>query len=155
MLAEANQWPADVVDYFGGAMPLAFQFGHAAAFMAIRREDATPLAEIIAGPPIPRNAQRPVPPQPRRADAQMVSDERDWRYATDRACANPDRRLAPVPTPSRQIRDDGILAKRRAVALRRRDRDGRQHHRRPRRPHADADTTFGGFSRRLQLYRRR
>ena len=61
MLAEANQWPADVVDYFGDGdeCHMAFQFPvMPRLFMAIRREDATPLAEIIAQtPPIPDNAQ--------------------------------------------------------------------------------------------------
>ena len=61
MLAEANQWPADVVDYFGDGdeCHMAFQFPvMPRLFMAIRREDATPVAEIIAQtPPIPDNAQ--------------------------------------------------------------------------------------------------
>ena len=61
LLAEANQWPADVVDYFGDGdeCHMAFQFPvMPRLFMAIRREDATPVADIIEQtPPIPDNAQ--------------------------------------------------------------------------------------------------
>jgi maltose alpha-D-glucosyltransferase/alpha-amylase len=61
LLAEANQWPADVVDYFGDGdeCHMAFQFPiMPRLFMGIRREDATPLVDIIEQtPPIPDNAQ--------------------------------------------------------------------------------------------------
>ncbi len=61
LLAEANQWPADVVHYFGEGdeCHMAFQFPvMPRLFMAIRREDATPIAEIIEQiPPIPDNCQ--------------------------------------------------------------------------------------------------
>src|SRR3954466_7216194 len=87
MLAEANQWPADVVDYFGDGdeCHMAFQFPvMPRLFMAIRREDATPLAEIIAQtPPIPENAQWGL--FLRNHDEltlEMVSDEeRDYMWA--------------------------------------------------------------------------
>jgi maltose alpha-D-glucosyltransferase / alpha-amylase len=61
LLAEANQWPADVVAYLGvgDECHMAFQFPiMPRLFMAIRREDAAPIADIIEQtPPIPANAQ--------------------------------------------------------------------------------------------------
>jgi maltose alpha-D-glucosyltransferase / alpha-amylase len=61
LLAEANQWPADVVDYFGKGdeCHMAFHFPvMPRMFMAARREDATPILEILdQTPPIPGNCQ--------------------------------------------------------------------------------------------------
>jgi maltose alpha-D-glucosyltransferase/alpha-amylase len=61
LLAEANQWPADVVHYFGDGdeCHMAFQFPvMPRLFLSIRREDATPLVDIIEQtPPIPDNCQ--------------------------------------------------------------------------------------------------
>jgi maltose alpha-D-glucosyltransferase / alpha-amylase len=61
LLAEANQWPADVVDYFGDGdeCHMAFHFPvMPRMFMAARREDATPILEILdRTPPIPDNCQ--------------------------------------------------------------------------------------------------
>ncbi|HEV3375813.1 MAG TPA: maltose alpha-D-glucosyltransferase [Thermoleophilaceae bacterium] len=61
LLAEANQWPADVVDYFGAGdeCHMAFHFPvMPRMFMAARREDATPILEILdQTPPIPNNCQ--------------------------------------------------------------------------------------------------
>jgi maltose alpha-D-glucosyltransferase/alpha-amylase len=61
LLAEANQWPADVVDYFGDGdeCQMAFHFPvMPRMFMAARREDATPILEILdQTPPIPDNCQ--------------------------------------------------------------------------------------------------
>jgi maltose alpha-D-glucosyltransferase/alpha-amylase len=61
LLAEANQWPADVVDYFGDGdeCHMAFHFPvMPRMFMATRREDATPILEILdQTPPIPDNCQ--------------------------------------------------------------------------------------------------
>jgi maltose alpha-D-glucosyltransferase / alpha-amylase len=61
LLAEANQWPADVVDYFGDGdeCHMAFHFPvMPRMFMAARREDATPILEILEQtPPIPDNCQ--------------------------------------------------------------------------------------------------
>jgi maltose alpha-D-glucosyltransferase / alpha-amylase len=61
LLAEANQWPADVVDYFGDGdeCHMAFHFPvMPRMFMAARREDATPILEILdRTPPIPQNCQ--------------------------------------------------------------------------------------------------
>jgi maltose alpha-D-glucosyltransferase / alpha-amylase len=61
LLAEANQWPSDVVDYFGDGdeCQMAFHFPvMPRMFMAARREDATPILEILdQTPPIPDNCQ--------------------------------------------------------------------------------------------------
>ncbi len=74
LLAEANQWPDDVVDYFGDGdeCHMAFHFPvMPRMFMALRREDATPICEILEQHP--RDSGQlpvgPLPPQPRRADA--------------------------------------------------------------------------------------
>jgi maltose alpha-D-glucosyltransferase / alpha-amylase len=87
LLAEANQWPADVVDYFGEGdeCHMAFQFPvMPRLFMAIRREDATPVVDIIEQTPaIPENAQWGL--FLRNHDEltlEMVSDEeRDYMWA--------------------------------------------------------------------------
>jgi maltose alpha-D-glucosyltransferase/alpha-amylase len=61
LLAEANQWPEDVVEYFGDGdeCHMAFHFPvMPRMFMSVRREDATPLYEILdRTPTIPDNAQ--------------------------------------------------------------------------------------------------
>jgi len=61
LLAEANQWPEDVVAYFGDGdeCHMAFHFPvMPRMFMSLRREDATPIIEILdRTPPIPVNAQ--------------------------------------------------------------------------------------------------
>ena len=64
LLAEANQWPEDVVAYFGdpetGAeCHMAFHFPvMPRMFMAVRREEATPIYEILERTPdIPETAQ--------------------------------------------------------------------------------------------------
>jgi maltose alpha-D-glucosyltransferase / alpha-amylase len=63
LLAEANQWPEDVVEYYGKGdgdeCHMAFHFPvMPRMFMSLRREDATPMAEILQRtPPIPRTAQ--------------------------------------------------------------------------------------------------
>jgi maltose alpha-D-glucosyltransferase/alpha-amylase len=61
LLAEANQWPEDVVQYFGEGdeCHMAFHFPvMPRMFMALRREDATPILEILARTPeIPENCQ--------------------------------------------------------------------------------------------------
>ena len=62
LLAEANQWPEDVVAYFGTPedpeFHMAFHFPlMPRMFMALRREDRLPLVEIMARTPvIPENA---------------------------------------------------------------------------------------------------
>src|SRR5436305_1658925 len=61
LLAEANQWPEDVVDYFGDGdeCQMCFHFPvMPRMFMALRREDATPVYEILdRTPQIPGNCQ--------------------------------------------------------------------------------------------------
>jgi len=61
LLAEANQWPADLVDYFGDGdeCHMCFHFPlMPRLFMAVRREQRFPLAEIIAHTPeIPEGCQ--------------------------------------------------------------------------------------------------
>jgi maltose alpha-D-glucosyltransferase/alpha-amylase len=61
LLAEANQWPTDVRPYFGDGdeFHMAFHFPlMPRLFMALRREDRTPIIEILARTPaIPENCQ--------------------------------------------------------------------------------------------------
>lgn len=62
LLSEANQWPEDVREYFGNdgdEMHMAFHFPvMPRLFMALRKQDTTPIREILARTPaIPQNAQ--------------------------------------------------------------------------------------------------
>jgi maltose alpha-D-glucosyltransferase/alpha-amylase len=61
LLAEANQWPRDVVQYFGNGdeFHMCFNFPlMPRMFMALRREDATPIIDIVKQlPAIPENCQ--------------------------------------------------------------------------------------------------
>ena len=61
LLAEANQWPEDVVEYFGDGdeCHMAFHFPvMPRMFMSLRREEALPMIEILdRTPAIPTNAQ--------------------------------------------------------------------------------------------------
>ena len=91
LLAEANQWPADVVEYFGDAevggdeCHMAFHFPlMPRIFMAVRRESRFPISEILAQTPeIPSNCQWGI--FLRNHDEltlEMVTDEeRDYMYA--------------------------------------------------------------------------
>ena len=87
LLAEANQWPADVVHYFGigDECHMAFQFPvMPRMFMGLRREDATPIVEILEHTPdIPDTCQWGL--FLRNHDEltlEMVTDdERDYMYA--------------------------------------------------------------------------
>jgi len=87
LLAEANQWPSDVVQYFGNGeeCQMAFHFPvMPRMFMAVRREEAVPIYEVLAQtPPIPENCQWGL--FLRNHDEltlEMVSDdERDYMYA--------------------------------------------------------------------------
>ena len=87
LLAEANQWPADVVEYFGDGdeCHMAFQFPvMPRMFMSLRREEATPILDILRQTPaIPGNAQWGL--FLRNHDEltlEMVTDdERDYMYA--------------------------------------------------------------------------
>jgi maltose alpha-D-glucosyltransferase/alpha-amylase len=87
MLAEANQWPADVVDYFGDGdeCHMCFHFPlMPRMFMALRREQRYPMTEILAQTPdIPDGAQWGI--FLRNHDEltlEMVTDEeRDYMYS--------------------------------------------------------------------------
>ncbi|WP_439661257.1 maltose alpha-D-glucosyltransferase [Lentzea sp. HUAS TT2] len=91
LLAEANQWPSDVVEYFGDQAVggdechMAFHFPlMPRIFMAVRRESRFPISEILAQTPaIPENAQWGI--FLRNHDEltlEMVTDEeRDYMYA--------------------------------------------------------------------------
>jgi maltose alpha-D-glucosyltransferase/alpha-amylase len=87
LLAEANQWPADVVEYFGAGdeCQMAFHFPvMPRMFMAVRREEAAPIYEILRQTPdIPENCQWGL--FLRNHDEltlEMVTDEeRDYMYS--------------------------------------------------------------------------
>ncbi len=86
LLAEANQWPEDVVEYFGKGdeCHMAYQFPvMPRLYMALRREDRTPIVEILKRtPPIPEDCQWAL--FLRNHDEltlEMVTDEeRDYMY---------------------------------------------------------------------------
>ena len=112
LLAEANQWPTDVVEYFGNPevggdeCHMAFHFPlMPRIFMAVRRESRFPISEIMAQTPaIPSGCQWGI--FLRNHDEltlEMVTDEeRDYmygEYAKDprmRANIGIRRRLAPL-----------------------------------------------------------
>ncbi len=112
LLAEANQWPADVVAYLGDPAVggdechMAFHFPvMPRLFMAVRRESRYPISDIMAAtPPIPSGCQWGI--FLRNHDEltlEMVTDdERDYlwsEYAKDprmRANIGIRRRLAPL-----------------------------------------------------------
>src|SRR5436305_4729200 len=87
LLAEANQWPTDVVQYFGGGdeCHMAFHFPvMPRMFMAVRREEAVPIYEILEQTPrIPDTCQWGL--FLRNHDEltlEMVTDEeRDYMYS--------------------------------------------------------------------------
>jgi maltose alpha-D-glucosyltransferase/alpha-amylase len=87
LLAEANQWPEDVVDYFGDGdeCHMCFHFPvMPRLFMAIRREQRYPITEILARTPaIPEGCQWGI--FLRNHDEltlEMVTDdERDYMYS--------------------------------------------------------------------------
>ncbi|PZG48672.1 maltose alpha-D-glucosyltransferase [Spongiactinospora gelatinilytica] len=112
LLAEANQWPSDVVEYFGDPVTggdechMAFHFPlMPRIFMAVRRESRYPISEILAQTPkIPENCHWGI--FLRNHDEltlEMVTDEeRDYMYAEYakdprmRANVGIRRRLAPL-----------------------------------------------------------
>ena len=115
LLAEANQWPADVVDYFGDGdeCQMCFHFPvMPRMFMAVRREQRYPITEILAQtPPIPDGCQWGM--FLRNHDEltlEMVTDEeRDYmysEYARDprmRRNIGIARRLAPLVENDRRV----------------------------------------------------
>ncbi|MGB7549364.1 MAG: alpha-amylase family glycosyl hydrolase, partial [Terracidiphilus sp.] len=108
ILAEANQWPADVRPYFGDGdeCHMAFHFPlMPRIYMALRQEDRLPITDIVAQtPPIPDNCQWGL--FLRNHDEltleMVTSDERDYMYfaysADPRMRVNVGirRRLAPL-----------------------------------------------------------
>ena len=112
LLAEANQWPADVVEYFGDTTVggdechMAFHFPlMPRIFMSVRRQSRFPISEILAQTPaIPVHCQWGI--FLRNHDEltlEMVTDdERDYMYAEYakdprmRANVGIRRRLAPL-----------------------------------------------------------
>lgn len=148
LLAEANQWPEDVVDYFGDfgsggdECHMAFHFPvMPRIFMAVRRESRYPVSEILAKTPtIPGGCQWGI--FLRNHDEltlEMVTDEeRDYMYAEyakdPRMRANVGIHAASGaaagerPQPDRAVHGPAALAARLPGAvLRGRDRHGRQH----------------------------
>ena len=115
MLAEANQWPADVVDYFGDGdeCHMCFHFPlMPRMFMALRREQRYPITEILAQTPgIPEGCQWAI--FLRNHDEltlEMVTDEeRDYmysEYAKDprmKRNVGISRRLAPLVDNDRRV----------------------------------------------------
>jgi maltose alpha-D-glucosyltransferase/alpha-amylase len=115
LLAEANQWPSDVVDYFGDGdeCHMAFHFPlMPRMFMAVRRESRHPVTEILAQtPPIPDGCQWGI--FLRNHDEltlEMVTDEeRDYmyrEYASDprmKVNIGIRRRLAPLLEGDRRV----------------------------------------------------
>jgi maltose alpha-D-glucosyltransferase/alpha-amylase len=108
ILAEANQWPADVRPYFGDGdeCHMAFHFPlMPRIYMALRQEDRLPITDIMAQtPPIPDNCQWGL--FLRNHDEltleMVTNDERDYMYfaysADPRMRVNVGirRRLAPL-----------------------------------------------------------
>ncbi|HEY6186667.1 MAG TPA: maltose alpha-D-glucosyltransferase [Pyrinomonadaceae bacterium] len=114
LLAEANQWPEDVVEYFGQGDEFHMNYHFPIMprlFMALRQEDRRPIVEILERtPPIPENCQWGM--FLRNHDEltlEMVTDEeRDYlynEYAKDkrmRLNVGIRRRLAPLLDNSRR-----------------------------------------------------
>ena len=108
LLAEANQWPEDVVEYFGDGDEFQMNYHFPIMprlFMALRQENRKPIVEILERtPPIPENCQWGM--FLRNHDEltlEMVTDEeRDYlynEYAKDRRMRlnlGIRRRLAPL-----------------------------------------------------------
>lgn len=115
LLAEVNQWPSDVVDYFGDSdeCHMCFHFPlMPRMFMAVRREQRFPITEILAQTPeLPEGAQWGI--FLRNHDEltlEMVTDdERDYmyaEYASDprmRKNLGIRRRLAPLVDNDRRV----------------------------------------------------
>ncbi len=172
LLAEANQWPAEVRPYFGDGdeCHMAFHFPlMPRMFMAVRQEDRHPIVEILRQTPdIPDTCQWGI--FLRNHDEltlEMVTDEeRDYMYqayATDpqmRINGGIRRRLAPLMENSRRRIElmNSLLFSLPGTPvdlLRRRDRHGRQHLPRRSQRRANADAVDGRPERRLLARRRR
>ena len=127
MLAEANQWPEDVVHYFGTEEEpechMCFHFPvMPRIYYAIRDQRATQIVDILADtPPIP--ARRPVehvPAQPRRAHARdgLHRGARvDVRLVRARLADARQRRHPPPAGPAAGQLPQGDRARARAAAV--------------------------------------
>jgi maltose alpha-D-glucosyltransferase/alpha-amylase len=80
LLAEANQWPADVVDYFGDFAAggdechMCFHFPvMPRIFMSVRRESRYPISEILAQTPA-------IPSTPSGASSCATTTSSRWRW---------------------------------------------------------------------------
>jgi maltose alpha-D-glucosyltransferase / alpha-amylase len=115
LLAEANQWPSDVVDYFGESdeCHMCFNFPlMPRMFMALRRAQRHPITEILAQTPeVPDNCQWGI--FLRNHDEltlEMVTDE-EWDYMWNEYAKDPRmklnigirRRLAPLVENDRRV----------------------------------------------------
>ncbi len=114
LLGEANQWPEDVVEYFGGGREFHMNYHFPVMprlFMALRQQDRRPIVEILERTPdLPANSQWGM--FLRNHDEltlEMVTDEeRDYlydEYAKDRRMrlnVGIRRRLAPLLDNSRR-----------------------------------------------------
>ena len=166
LLAEANQWPSDLLPYFGNGdeFHMAFNFPlMPRLFMAIRREDQRPIIEIMSQmPEIPLSCQWAL--FLRNHDEltlEMVTDdERDYmynEYAKDprmRLNLGIRRRLAPLMDNGRhqiELMHSLLftLAGEPGPVLRRRDRDGGQRPPRRSQRRPDPDAMDGRPQRRL------
>ena len=144
LLAEANQWPEDVREYFGDGdeCHMAYHFPlMPRMYMAIAQEDRHPIVEIMAQTPdIPDNCQWAI--FLRNHDEltlEMVTErERDYMYQhVRRRSAHAHQRRHPPPPraadgerPAADRADEQPAAVDARLAdhlLRRRDRHGRQH----------------------------
>ena len=116
LLAEANQWPADVVDYFGEGdeCHMCFHFPvMPRMFMAVRKEDRTPIVDILAADPVdPRGLASGASSSATTTSStlEMVTDdERDYmysEYAKDprmKRNVGISRRLAPLVDNDRRL----------------------------------------------------
>ena len=156
LIAEANQWPADVRPYFGDGdeCHMAFHFPlMPRMFMAVRQEDRHPITEILRQTPdIPENCQWGL--FLRNHDEltlEMVTDEeRDYMYQSY-GCRSPDADQRRHPPPAGAAHGEQPPAHRAdelpallisgdaGDLLRRRDRHGGQHLPRRSQRRADAD----------------
>ena len=156
LIAEANQWPADVRPYFGDGdeCHMAFHFPlMPRMFMAVRQEDRHPITEILRQTPdIPDNCQWGL--FLRNHDEltlEMVTDEeRDYMYQSYGADpADADQRRHPPPAGAAMENSRRRIELMNSLLfslpghagdlLRRRDRHGGQHLPRRSQRRADAD----------------
>ena len=145
LLAEANQWPRDAVGYFGSPerpeCHMNFHFPlMPRLFMALRREDSTPITDILKDtPPLPEQCQWGIFLRNHDELTLEMVTEQDRAYMWSEYAHDPRmrlnlgirRRLAPLLDNSRPKLDLvlcvlAVAAGLSIPVLRRRNRDGRQ-----------------------------